>query len=240
VILIGGAFCDRATPVSGTALAGKLADRFTVFSYDRRGRGDSGDTAPYAIDREVEDLSAIIAAAGGSAFVFGNSSGALLALDAAIAQRAIMKLCCYEPPVILDPARVTALEGVVEQLVDATAGGRRAEAVELFLTKVMQMPAPAVAQLRASPMGPGLERLAHTLSYDVRITTRGPARQAQLPQVRAATLVMNGGASPPWMRAAIEAVVDAIPGAHHRTLAGQGHVVDLDVLAGALRDHFAA
>jgi hypothetical protein len=108
------------------------------------------------------------------------------------------------------------------------------------MTKVMQMPAPAVAQLRTSPMWPGFQRLAHTLSYDVRLTTRAPARQAELPQVRSATLVMSGGGSPPWMRAAIEAVAAAIPGAQHRTLAGQAHVVDLDVLAGALGDHFAA
>jgi pimeloyl-ACP methyl ester carboxylesterase len=238
VILVGGAFCDRSALVSGTPLAALLAPRFTVFSYDRRGRGDSEDTPPYAIDREVEDLAALITVAGGSAFVFGNSSGALLALDAAAQHHTIPKLACYEPPVVLDPDRVMAFEGLATQLAEAAATGRRAEAAERFLTQVIQMPAPAVAQMRTSPVWPGLEALAHTLSYDLRITVRGPARLAQLASVRSATLVMDGSASPPWMREAIRTLARAIPGARHRTLEGQTHAVDLQTLARALEDFF--
>ncbi|RKG73308.1 alpha/beta hydrolase [Corallococcus exercitus] len=236
LILVGGAFCDRTAPTSGTPLAALLAHRFTVFSYDRRGRGDSGDTPPHAPEREEEDLAAIITAAGGSAAVFGNSSGGLLALDAAARGLPISKLVVYEPPVILDADRARAFEGVAKQLDEAAKGNRRSEAVELYFTKVMQVPAPAVEQMRKAPMWAGLEHLAHTLSYDLRITARGPSRLEQLPAVRAATLVMDGGASPDWMRQAIQTLARAIPGARHRTLEGQTHAVDPKALARALEE----
>ncbi|WP_208647282.1 alpha/beta fold hydrolase [Corallococcus interemptor] len=236
LILVGGAFCDRTAPASGTPLADLLAQRFTVFSYDRRGRGDSGDTPPHALEREVEDLAALITAAGGSAAVFGNSSGGLLALDAAARGLSIPKLVVYEPPVILDVERARAFEGLAKQLDEAAAGNRRSEAVELYFTKVMQMPAPAVAQLRKAPMWAGLEHLAHTLSYDLLITARGPLLLEQMPAVRAATLVMEGGASPGWMREAIQTLARAIPGARHRTLEGQTHAVDPKALARALEE----
>jgi pimeloyl-ACP methyl ester carboxylesterase len=236
LVLVGGAFCDRTAQASGTPLAALLAHRFTVFSYDRRGRGDSEDTPPYAIEREIEDLSAVVTAAGGSAFVFGNSSGGLLALDAAVHGLAIPRLACYEPPVILDPARASAFAELAKQLDEAAAGGRRAEAVELYFTRVMQMPAPGVAQMQRSPMWPGLEALAHTLGYDLRITARGPARLAQLPAVRSATTVLTGGASPPWTREAIQTLASAIPGARMRTLEAQTHAVDPRALAQSLAE----
>jgi pimeloyl-ACP methyl ester carboxylesterase len=236
LILVGGAFCDRSARTSGTPLAAMLAHRFTVFSYDRRGRGDSEDTPPYALDREVEDLSALITAAGGSAFVFGNSSGGLLALDAAVCGLSIPKLAVYEPPVILDESRAKSFEGLAKQLDEAARGGRRSEAVELYFTKAMQMPGPAVAQMRKSPMWPGLEQLAHTLSYDLLLAARGASRLEQAAVVRSATLVMDGGASPPWMREAIQTMAGAIPNARHRRLEGQTHAVDPEALARALEE----
>ncbi|NPD27357.1 alpha/beta fold hydrolase [Corallococcus exiguus] len=236
LILVGGAFCDRTAPTSGTPLAALLAHRFTVFSYDRRGRGDSGDSPPHAPEREGEDLAALITAAGGSAAVFGNSSGGLLALDAAARGVPIPKLAVYEPPVILDAGRARAFEDLAKQLDEAAAGNRRAEAVELYFTKVMQMPAPAVAQARKAPMWTGLEHLAHTLSYDLLITARGPSRLEQVSAVRAATLVMDGSASPGWMREAIQTLARAIPSARHRTLEGQTHAVDPKALARALEE----
>jgi pimeloyl-ACP methyl ester carboxylesterase len=236
LILVGGAFCDRSAPTSGTPLAALLAHRFTVFSYDRRGRGESENTPPYAIDRELQDLAALITAAGGSAFVFGNSSGGLLAVDAAAQGLSIPKLAVYEPPVILDASRASSFEALAQELDEAAAGNRRSEAVELYFTKVMQMPAPAVAGMRKSPMWPGLEELAHTLGYDLRITARGPSRLGQVPAVRSATLVMDGGASPPWMRDAIRTLARAIPNARHHTLEGQTHAVDPKALARALEE----
>lgn len=236
LILVGGAFCDRTARASGTPLAALLAHRFTVLSYDRRGRGDSGDTPPFAVERETDDLAALMAAAGGPVAVFGNSSGGLLALDAAAGGLAIPKLVIYEPPVILDADQARSFEELAVQLDEAAASDRRADAVELFLTRVMQMAAPVVAQMRGSPMWPGLEKLAHTLGRDLRITARGPARLDRLPDLRGATTVMEGGASPPWMREAIQTLARAIPGARHRTLEGQTHTVDPGALARAIEE----
>ncbi|HEV7557807.1 MAG TPA: hypothetical protein VGO00_20215, partial [Kofleriaceae bacterium] len=132
------------------------------------------------------------------------------------------------------PARVTAFDKLAGQLDDATAANRRAEAVELFLTKVMQMPAPAVEQMRTSPMWSGLEALAHTLRYDVRITTRGPSRLEQARTVRSMTVVMDGSASPPWMRDASHTLARAIPEGRQLTLEAQTHDVDPKALARAI------
>jgi pimeloyl-ACP methyl ester carboxylesterase len=236
LILIGGAFCDRSTPTSGTPLAALLAQRFTVFSYDRRGRGDSGDTSPFANEREIEDLAALISKAGGAASIFGNSSGGLLALDAAVQGLSIPKLVLYEPPVILDPDRAKSFEDLAKQLDAAAAGNRRSEAVELFFTKVMQVPEPAVAQMRKAPMWSGLEEMAHTLSHDLLFTARGPMRLKQMSDVRAATLVMSGGGSPDWMRESIETLAGSIPNARHRILEGQTHSVDHKILAKSIEE----
>lgn len=240
LILVGGAFCDRSTPTSGSPLAALLAHRFTVFSYDRRGRGDSGNAHPNVSGREVEDLAALISKAGGSASVFGNSSGGLLALDAAVQGLPIPKLVLYEPPVILDTARARSFVDLAKQLDEAVAGNRRSEAVELFFSKVMQMPAPSVAQMRMSPIWSGLEEVAHTLSYDLLITARGPGRLEQVSAVRAATVVMNGGASPSWMRESILTLARAIPDARHRTLEGQTHAVDPRALAQSIEEFLVA
>jgi pimeloyl-ACP methyl ester carboxylesterase len=236
LVLVGGALSDRTAPTSGTPLAAMLAHRFTVLAYDRRGRGDSGDTPPWVLDRELEDLAALIAAAGGSAAVFGNSSGGLLALDAAAQGLAITRLAVYEPPVILDANRAASCVRLANELDEVLAEARRTQAVELYLTRVMKMPAPAVAQLRRTPMWPDFEDLAHTLSYDLRITARGAARLAEAPAVRPPTLAMDGGATPGWMREAIEAVARAIPRGRHRTLEGQAHAVDPKALALTLEE----
>lgn len=240
LILVGGAFCDRNTPTSGTALAARLVHRFTVISYDRRGRGDSENAAPYAIEREHEDLAALIAAAGGSAFVFGISSGGLLGLDAAARGAAIPKVALYEPPVILDAGRAQSFEALISVLGAAVAGGDRSKAVELFLTEVVQMPAPVIARMQTTPMWRGLERLAHTLSYDLSITARGAAWLDEARAVRSQVLVLDGSASPPWMRGAAQTLARAIPGGLYRSLEGQTHAVDVVALAPALEDFFSA
>jgi pimeloyl-ACP methyl ester carboxylesterase len=210
-----------------------------VFSYDRRGRGDSSDTPPYDITREVEDLAALIDRAGGSAYLYGISSGALLALDAAESQLPISKLALYEPPIILDAARAKGMESVAAELAAVTVAGRRAEAVEIFMTKVMQMPPPMFERMRESPFFASLEALAHTLSFDVRISTQAPTLVERARSVRAVTLAMQGDAAPPWMSEAIRTLAKAIPGARHQTLEGQTHDVDPTVLARALEAFFA-
>lgn len=234
LVLVGGAFCDRTAPPSGTPLAALLAPRFTVLSYDRRGRGDSGDGADRSIDRELEDLAAVIVAAGGRPMVFGNSSGGLLAFDAAVRGLPLSRLAFYEPPVVLDPARVQSLEEIAAQLEAAVREERREAAVELYLTRVMQLPGPAFEQLRRSPAFVGMRGLAHTLASDVRLAARGPDRLAEAGAIGVPTLALMGEASPPWMRGAIEALAQRIPAGRSEALAGQSHAVDIAQLAEAL------
>lgn len=238
LILVGGSFCDRTAPPSGTPLAALLAPRFTVFSYDRRGRGDSTDTQPFSVEREVDDLLALVKAAGGEAFVFGNSSGSFIALDAACREVGISKLACYEPPVLLDQNRASAMAALAREVGDAAAANRRADAVELYMTRVMQMPAPVFDQMRRSPMFAGLQSLAHTLMFDLLLTARGPARLEEASAVRCPTVLLHGSACLPWMREAIGTLAAALPNGRQRVLEGQTHAVDITVLARALDEFF--
>ena len=238
LILVGGAFSDRRFRTAGTPLAAALAAAFTVFSYDRRGRGDSQDTPPWAIEREVEDLAALIAVAGGSAFVHGLSAGGVLACEAALRGLPIRKLALCEPALVLDPDRAAALGDLAQQLAAESAAGRRADAAVLFLTKVMQMPPAAVDQMCGSAMWPGLESLAHTLSHDVHITTLGPSLMARAPSLRPPLLALHGAACPPWMRDAMVALAGAVPDGRHRAVDGPMFEVDLKILARVLEEFF--
>src|SRR3989441_38906 len=147
VILVYGALCYRSFG-SLPELVKLLAPHFTVYNYDRRGRGDSGDTRPYAVEREVEDLEALIKEAGGSAFVCGFSSGAALALEAASRRLAITKLALYEPPFIVDDSRPSLPEDFATQLAELVSSDRRGDAAELFMTKAAEVPVEVVAQMR--------------------------------------------------------------------------------------------
>jgi pimeloyl-ACP methyl ester carboxylesterase len=238
LILVGGAFCDRFARASGTPLAALLSERFTVYSYDRRGRGDSCDTPPYELEREVDDLAALLRHAGGAAYVFGNSSGGLLAVDGALRGLSIPKLAMFEPPVIIDHDQVESAERIAKDLDAAIAASRRVDAAEIFLTKIVRMPPPFVGKMRGSPMWSGLEKLAHTLSRDVRLTARGPARLEQAKALKTTTLVIEGEASPPWMREPLRTLAKAMPDATLRTLEGQTHDVDPKVLARTIEEFF--
>lgn len=235
VILVCGGSVDR---MSNAALAELLAQHFTVLNYDRRGRGDSGDSPPYAVEREIEDIQALAEAAGGSAFLYGTSSGAALALEAAHAlPGTIAKLALWEPPYIpagfprppADTAKVFA---------DLVAQGRRGDAAEFFMAKVVGLPPEFVEQARSSPWWPAQEAIAHTLAYDA--TVMGdyilPAKRAAA--VAAPTVVIAGEASFPFMVATAQALADAMPNAQLRTLAGQPHNVDPVVLAPVLVEFF--
>jgi pimeloyl-ACP methyl ester carboxylesterase len=138
-------------------LADQLAEHFTVFNYDRRGRGMSGDTVPYAIEREIEDLDALITEAGGSASVFGYSSGAILTLMAAARGLTITKLALYDPPFLVDAESSQSFKDLVGQLAKLIASDQRGEAVELFQMKAVGIPPEVVAQLRQAPFWPALE-----------------------------------------------------------------------------------
>ena len=240
LILVGGAMSDRTT---SAAVGSLLAPHFTVISYDRRGRGGSGDTLPYSVDREIDDLAALIAEGGGSAFVMGGSSGGILALEGAAHGLAIAKLAVYEPPLIVDEDGPRLPSGFAGHLADLASSGRRGDAVEAFMTQALGMPAEAVAGMRGAPYWAGREAKAHTLAYDLIIS--GPVQAgnreplSRWASVAAPTLVMDGGASPDWMHAGVRALANVLPNATHRTLAGQTHSADPAILAAALDDYFA-
>ena len=240
IILVDGALCYRASgPMK--PLAALLAPHFTVFTYDRRGRGDSGDTASYAVEREVEDIEALINEAGGSAFVYGISSGAALALEAASHGLAIKKLALYEAPFIVDDSRPPVPEDFQPRLNALLASNRRGDAVRLFM-KLVGVPAIFVVLMRFLPAWPKLTAVAHTIPYDISIVEdnqRGkplPARRwasATMP-----TLVVDGGKSPAWMRHGAQALGDVLPNAKRRTLEGQTHMVKPGHLAPVLVEFF--
>src|SRR5690348_8410005 len=240
VILVGGALSDRAAAAPVAAL---LAPHFTVINFDRRGRGDSSDTQPYAVEREIEDIAALIDAVGGSAYVFGGSSGAALALEAANRGLPITKLALYEPPFIVDDARKPIPEGYVVHLGELATSGRRGAAVEYFLANAVEVPAEALAQMRQAPMWPAMEALAHTLAYDGAIMEGNmagrPFSPGQWAAVTIPTLVMDGGDSPVWMHNAAQAVADILPDARRLTLEGQTHAVDPHILVPVLIKFFA-
>jgi pimeloyl-ACP methyl ester carboxylesterase len=239
VILVAGASAGR---LGGQPLAKHLSSQFTVLNYDRRGRGDSGDTLPYAVEREIEDLDTLISEAGGWAYVFGASSGAVLALDAAAQGLPIRRLALYEPPFIVDDNRPPVPEDYVPRLTELAAAGRRGDAVEFFLTQAILLPPPVVAQMRQGLMWPGLEAVAHTLAYDGAVMG-GTMQGKSLPTHRWAsvtvpTLVMDGGASPDFMHSAARALVDVLPNAQRSTLEGQTHGADPEILAPVLAEFF--
>jgi pimeloyl-ACP methyl ester carboxylesterase len=234
VVLVTGGSVDRQ---ANAGIAGELSKRFTVLNYDRRGRGDSTDTPPYAIDREIEDIEAVIGEAGGSAHLFGSSSGAALALYAAASGLPLMKLALWEPPFIIDEAKRPPADQV-EQYETMIAEGRRGDAVEYFMTRVIGMPAEMVAGMRGQPWWPAQEALAHTLAYDARIMGDYSLPTDSAASVKSPTIVIAGGADFGWMRETAEALAKALPDGQARILDGQGHDVDPMVLAPVLVEFF--
>jgi pimeloyl-ACP methyl ester carboxylesterase len=239
VVMVVGAFNARSTTAP---LAAELASRFTVFNYDRRGRGDSGDSADtpaHAVEREIEDLAAVIAAAGGSACVFGYSSGATLALKAAAAGLPISKLALYEPPFLLDDSRPRPPADLPRQLTELVSAGRRGDAVELYQARAVGMPEEVVARLRSAPFRPGLEAIARTLIYDASIIGDLSLPTAMMSTITTPTLVLDGEDSWPFMRDGVEAAADALPSGRRHTLAGQTHDIDPSATAPVLEEFFA-
>jgi pimeloyl-ACP methyl ester carboxylesterase len=236
VILVSGGSVDRG---SNAGVAEILASGYRVFNYDRRGRGPSGDTPPYAIDREVEDIEAVADAAGGSAYLYGSSSGAALALIAAEQLPGkITKLALWEPPFILDPAARPPADQV-EQYNTMLAEGRRGDAAQYFMEKVVRMPAEFVASARSQPWWAANEALAHTLPYDATIMGDYSLPVDRAAAVTIPTLVLDGGASFGFMGPTADALAKVLPHGQRRTLAGQEHNIDPNVLGPALKEFFA-
>lgn len=230
LILVVGAFCDGGT---FSALAGLLAPHFTVTTYDRRGRGDSGDTPPYTPQREVEDLDALMTAAGGSALVYGHSSGGAIGLEAAAKGMAITRLAVYEPPYMLDEDREGPPDDLAVRVQAAVDTGHPEQAAELFLA---DLPAEVIEMIKQSPDWPRMVGVAHTLPYDLAVVGDGPVPTERLATITVPTLAMAGGASPAWFRNTAAAVAAAIPGGQRVTVEGQDHGVADDAIAPVLID----
>ena len=243
LILVDGALCSRSFgPMP--KLAAQLTPHFTVYTYDRRGRGASGDTKPYAPDREVDDIEALIAAAsgaGGMVLVHGTSSGAALALEAAKRLPAIGKLAVYEPPFIVDGTRSPIPDDYLATLSRLVAERRRGDAVKMFM-RFVGTPAVFTAMLPLTPVWPKLKAVAPTLPYDIAIVQdhqRGaPFTPAEWAAVKVPTLVAAGGKSPAWMANATRALAGALPDASYQTLPGQNHMVKPQAIAPVLTEFF--
>jgi pimeloyl-ACP methyl ester carboxylesterase len=233
VILLGGGLDDGS---ENAPLAPLLAERFTVINYARRGRAASGDTPPYAVEREIEDLEALIAAAGDSAHVYGVSSGGALALEAAAAGAAIDRIAVYEVPYLPD-AMLPQWREYIEELGRALAAGRRGEALELFM-RLAGSSEESIAGARASPLWPRLEELAHTLAYDAACLGDGRPPTARLAAIAQPALVLTGGSGDLFEQAA-DALAAALPNAERRVLAGQSHVADPQAVVPVLERFFA-
>ncbi len=226
LILVGGAFSYRRFPKM-VQLAELLADRFTVVNYDRRGRGDSGDAASYDVGHEIEDLAAVIEAAGGSASLWGWSSGAVLALRTAAHGADVDRLALYEPPFITADTHRRPPADFARRLDQLLAAGARGAAVKHYMTQGMGAPAFLVNAMRLFPVWSRLEAVAHTLPYDWAVLgdamSGQPLDADEWRRVTAPTLVMAGSRSPALLRDGARAIADVLPSCEHRILEGQSH-----------------
>lgn len=245
VILVGGGIVDHT---ENAPLAQELANRFTVYNYDRRGRGGSGDTLPYAVARELEDIEALIGDAGGSAHLYGVSSGGALALEAAAAGLPVDRLGVYEVPYAVAGDMPQRWPTYVDTLTAALADGRRGDAFELFL-RLAGSSDDDIAGVRSSEVWPGLEAIAHTLAYDAACLGRtGQPPADRLATISQPTLVLTGGVDPAdqhmggfppdFFGRAADAIAARVPHVERRTLEGQGHVADPKPAATVLERFF--
>jgi len=245
VILVDSALADRTICAK---LAKLLAEEFTVINYDRRGRGDSADTQPYAVQREVEDIEALIDATGGSAFIFGSSSGAVLALEAASKlSTKVKKQILYEPPFIVDGSRPPMPADFVEQVKELLARDKRSDALKLFFSKAMGIPSIFITIMRLMPSWSQSKSVAHTLPYDLAImgdTQRGkPLSANRWATADMPTLVLTGGKSEAFFHTGGDALAKLLPNAKHRILKDQHHgsvVMSPNVVASEMTQFFKA
>jgi len=237
VVLVCGGSVDR---MSNAPLAQLLSERFTTFNYDRRGRGDSGDTLPYAVDREIEDIDAIVREAGGSAFLYGSSSGAVLALHATAKLPSVRKVALWEPPYFTEELKdqrppldsAATYRRFVEE-------DRRGDAVEFFMSEVVHMPAEFVAQAKQAPWWASQEALAHTLAYDAEVMGDYLIPE-RFSSVETPAIVIDGSASFPFLHSSADALAELLPNGERATLEGQEHNIDPAVLAPVLARFFNA
>ncbi|MDB5179337.1 MAG: alpha/beta hydrolase [Patescibacteria group bacterium] len=233
LVLVGGALQHKSDQLMA-GLAPLLAKEFTVVSYDRRGRGESTDTQPYAVEREIEDLEAVIKEVGGAAFVFGMSSGGSLVLLAASKVPSIKKIATYEAPFVSEQEVGSNAAEYITGLKEAVAAGQHGKAVKLFMKRI-GMPAPMVAIMSLTPMWPKLKALAPTLVYDALIVGDGSVPK-QLSSVTAPVMLITGTSD--QMKNAAKAALGVLPNAARQVLEGQSHNIKPAALAPALSKFF--
>jgi pimeloyl-ACP methyl ester carboxylesterase len=237
LVVVNGALSSHS---STDPLRHWLEPHFTVVGYDRRARGDSGDTRPYSVEREVEDLAAVIAANGKSAFVYGHSSGAVLALEAAMRGLPIAKLAVTEPPYILPGTRPVPGPEINGQLLLLDQHGDRTTMIDLFMREIVGLPGGAVRQLEQSPQWLTMLEMAPSLRYDALLMGRFELPQARISSIGVKTLVLAGGASFDWIIATARAVADLIPRAEYQVMPGQQHAPAPHVLCSHLTGFFGS
>jgi pimeloyl-ACP methyl ester carboxylesterase len=231
LVIVLGAFCDRST---SKPLAALLAQSYTVYEYDRRGRGDSGDGRPFSVEGEVADLAAVLAAAGQPSFVYGHSSGGALALEAAARSVGMRRLAVYEPPYTGEYHPGPEFGARLDQLV---AAGHRDQAAEQWLA-MTGTPPPIVESIKRSPDWARRQALAHTLSQDLRLTGDGHVPIERLQGVDVPVLAIAGAASPPWAAATTATLLSALSSATEYIVDGQQHLPDDSKIAGILASFF--
>jgi pimeloyl-ACP methyl ester carboxylesterase len=231
LVIVLGAFCDRSTSES---LARLLARSYTVYEYDRRGRGESGNGLPLSVEGEVADLAAVLAAAGRPSFVYGHSSGGALALEAAVRGAEMQRLAVYEPPYTGDHHPGPEFGERLDELV---AAGRREEAVEQWLA-MTGTPPPIIDSIKHGTDWAHRQALAHTLSQDLRLANGGRVPVERLTGLDLPVLVMGGGSSPEWGAATISTLVGTLPHASEQILEGQQHLPDDAMIAAILGTFF--
>jgi pimeloyl-ACP methyl ester carboxylesterase len=241
LILVDGALCYRASGPS-RPLAEELKDRFTVYIYDRRGRGESDDTQPYAVEREVEDLQAVIEAAGGAVMLYGISSGGALALETANKTSGVTKLFVYEAPFITDDSRQIK-PGYAEKMSALIRSGNNAGALKHFMRTGVGVPAFAVFVMQFMPFWKTLKAIAPTLVYDTALTaplqTGRPLQPGTWANLRQPAMIVGGTKSDTWMRNAQKAIATALPNARHSELEGENHMVKPTAIAPMIMEFFA-
>ncbi|MEC3880286.1 alpha/beta fold hydrolase [Parapedobacter sp. 10938] len=241
LILVDGAFCHRKFGAN-EKLPQHLSDNFTVYSYDRRGRSESRNTLPYSPQKEYEDLQAVINEAGGNAHVYGISSGAALALEAANAGVKMEKLALYEAPYITDNSRSPLPENYLKTITELAEQGENGKAVKYFMRTGIGLPAFVVWMMQWMPAWKQMKQLAHTLPYDIEIlgnTGSGkPLSKEKWSNVKMPTLVISGSKSAKWSQNSMQHLATVLPNAKHQTLIGQSHIVNPKILAQELIQFF--
>mgnify|MGYP000860074277 CR=1 FL=1 len=239
LVLVDGAFCHRKFGAN-EKLPQHLSDNFTVYSYDRRGRNESGNNLPYSPQKEYEDQQIVINEAGGNAY--GISSGAALALEAANAGVKMEKLALYEAPYITDNSRKPLPENHLKTLTEFAEQGENGKAVKYFMRTGIGLPAFVVWMMQLMPAWKQMKQLAHTLPYDTEIlgdTGSGkPFSKEKWSNVNMPTLVISGSKSAAWTQNSMQHLATVLPNAKHQTLAGQSHIVNPKVLAKELKQFF--